>query len=48
MLYTDVRAELHKPAARSVWGHLVKLVEDGVVEVGGGGLPTLDANFMAV
>jgi glyoxylase-like metal-dependent hydrolase (beta-lactamase superfamily II) len=32
-LYADVRPELHKPAARSVLAHLVKLVEDGLVEV---------------
>jgi glyoxylase-like metal-dependent hydrolase (beta-lactamase superfamily II) len=34
-LYADVRAELHKPAARSVLAHLVKLVDDGVVALGG-------------
>jgi glyoxylase-like metal-dependent hydrolase (beta-lactamase superfamily II) len=28
VLYADVRAELHKPARRSVLAHLVKLVDD--------------------
>jgi glyoxylase-like metal-dependent hydrolase (beta-lactamase superfamily II) len=47
VLYADVRQELHKPAARSVWGHLVKLVDDGFVVVESGGLPTLDARYVA-
>ncbi len=37
VLYADVREELHKPAGRSVWGHLVKLVDEGMVAVVGGG-----------
>ncbi|MEO8265061.1 MAG: MBL fold metallo-hydrolase [Ilumatobacteraceae bacterium] len=37
LLYADVREELHKPAARSVLSHLVKLVDDGVVTVEGSG-----------
>ena len=36
-LYTDVRAELHKAAGRSVLSHLIKLAEDGVVRVEGTG-----------
>ena len=36
-MYADVREELHKPAARSVLSHLVKLVDDGVVTVEGKG-----------
>jgi glyoxylase-like metal-dependent hydrolase (beta-lactamase superfamily II) len=36
-MYADVREELHKPAARSVLSHLVKLVDDGVVTVEGSG-----------
>ena len=36
-MYADVREELHKPAARSVLSHLVKLVDDGVVTVEGTG-----------
>ena len=37
VMYADVREELHKPAARSVLSHLVKLVDDGVVTVEGKG-----------
>lgn len=47
-LYADVREELHKPAGRSVWAHLVKLVDDGRVVVDGGGVPALDARYRAV
>ena len=36
-LYADVREELHKPAARSVLSHLIKLVDDGAVTVDGTG-----------
>jgi len=31
VMYADVRAELHEPAARSVGAHLVKLVDEGRV-----------------
>lgn len=48
VLYADVRRELHKPAARSVWGHLVQLVDAGLVAVEDGGLATLDARYVAV
>jgi hypothetical protein len=48
VLYADVREELHKPAARSVWAHLTKLVADGLVVVDGGGLATLDAVYRPV
>lgn len=44
-LYADVRTELHKPAARSVLAHLVKLVDDGLVAVDGGGPPRLDSTY---
>jgi glyoxylase-like metal-dependent hydrolase (beta-lactamase superfamily II) len=37
LMYADVREELHKPAARSVLSHLIKLVDDGVVTVDGKG-----------
>jgi hypothetical protein len=37
VLYADVREELHKPAARSVLSHLIKLVADGAVMVEGRG-----------
>jgi len=33
VLYAEVRRELHRPAARSVLAHLVKLVDDGLVAV---------------
>ena len=36
-MYTDVHAELHKAAGRSVLSHLIKLAEDGVVRVEGTG-----------
>jgi glyoxylase-like metal-dependent hydrolase (beta-lactamase superfamily II) len=48
VLYADVREELHKPAARSVLAHLVKLVDDGVVAVEGGSRPDLGAVYRAV
>lgn len=48
LLYVDVREELHKPAGRSVWAHLERLVADGLVEVEGAGRPTLDAGYRAV
>ena len=37
VLYAEVREELHKPAARSVLAHLIKLIDDGVVTVEGSG-----------
>jgi len=48
LLYADVRVELHRPAGRSVWSHLVKLVNDGRVAVDGGGPASLDATYRAV
>ena len=48
LLYADVREELHKPAGRSVWAHLERLVADGLIEVDGGGRSTLDARYRAV
>ncbi|MGZ4679484.1 MAG: MBL fold metallo-hydrolase [Ilumatobacteraceae bacterium] len=35
VMYADVREELHKAAARSVLSHLIKLVDDGSVNVEG-------------
>jgi glyoxylase-like metal-dependent hydrolase (beta-lactamase superfamily II) len=47
-LYADVRQELHKPAARSVLAHLVKLVDDGTVAIDGSEEhPRLDGSFSA-
>lgn len=44
VLYSGVRKELHKPAARSVLAHLVKLVDDGVVTIDEGA-PRLKAVY---
>lgn len=44
-LYADVNPQLHKPAARSVLSHLVKLVEDGQVVVAHGDPPRLRSSF---
>ena len=44
VLYADVRPELHKPAARSVLAHLVKLVDDGLVTIDEG-VPRLRAVY---
>lgn len=45
VLYADVREELHKAAGRSVYAHLVKLVDDGAVTVTDGGPPKLDSVY---
>lgn len=45
VLYADVRPELHKPAGRSVWAHLVKLVADGQVAVVGAPGPGLGSTY---
>jgi glyoxylase-like metal-dependent hydrolase (beta-lactamase superfamily II) len=46
-LYAAVRIELHRPAGASVLGHLVKLVDDGLVVVADGERPRLDSTFAA-
>ena len=46
-LYVDVRRELFKPARRSVLAHLVKLVDEGTVDVQNAALPRLDAVYRA-
>ena len=46
-LYAAVRIELHRPAASSVLGHLVKLVDDGEVTVVDGEAPRLDSTYAA-
>jgi len=48
VLYADVREELHKPAARSVWAHLVKLVADAAIGVDQGGPPLLTSRYSAM
>jgi hypothetical protein len=45
-LYADVREELHKPAGRSVWAHLDKLVIEGRVAAPDGS--TLDGTYAAI
>jgi len=47
-LYATVRVELHKPAARSVLAHVIKLVDDGVVALDGPGRPRLDSVYAAI
>lgn len=48
-LYANVRVELHKPAARSVLSHLVKLVDDGIVAFAGPeARPRLDSTYAAI
>jgi glyoxylase-like metal-dependent hydrolase (beta-lactamase superfamily II) len=46
LLYADVREELHKPAGRSVWAHLDKLVAEGRVATEGP--PILDGTYLPV
>ena len=41
VLYASIDKRLHRPARRSVWSHLRKLVEDGVVVTTDGGSPRL-------
>lgn len=43
LLYADVREELHKPAGRTVWAHLVKLIGDAQVVADGD--PRLDGTY---
>ena len=47
-LYAAVRVELHKPAARSVLSHLVKLVDEGTIVIDTSGRPRLDSTYAAV
>jgi Beta-lactamase associated winged helix domain len=41
VLYASVDKQLHRPARRSVWSHLRKLVDDGVVQTSDGEKPRL-------
>lgn len=45
VLYAQVPKKLHRPARRSVWSHMRKLVEDGVVRTADGGEPRLLATY---
>lgn len=47
-LYAAVSVALHRPAARSVLSHLVKLVDEGVLAIDGSGRPRLDSVYAAV
>lgn len=44
-MYVDVAKALHKPARRSVWSHLIKLHQDGVVVVTDGSDPKLKSLY---
>jgi glyoxylase-like metal-dependent hydrolase (beta-lactamase superfamily II) len=48
LLYANVARELHKPARRSVWGHLIKLVDEGKIAVADGGRPGLQSSYVPV
>lgn len=48
VLYADVVKQLHRPARRSVWSHLRKLVDDGVVTTVDGGDPRLLGRYRLV
>ena len=47
-LYAAVSIELHKPAARSVLSHLVKLVDEGTIAFDSPVKPRLDSIYVAV
>lgn len=46
-LYAAVPIHLHRAAAYSVLGHLVKLVDEATIGVDGGGPPRLDSTYVA-
>lgn len=48
LLYTNVDKKLHKAAGYSVWGHLVKLVDDGLVATGDGTRPLPNSTYLPV
>ena len=48
VLYAQVDKKLHRPARRSVWSHLRKLVDDGVVATVDGGAPRLLGEYRLV
>lgn len=45
VLYASVDKKLHRPARRSVWSHLRKLVDDGVIATTDGGAPRLLGDY---
>jgi glyoxylase-like metal-dependent hydrolase (beta-lactamase superfamily II) len=48
VLYAAIDKKLHRPARRSVWSHLRKLVDDGVVATDDGGEPRLLGSYHLV
>ena len=48
VLYAQVDKQLHRPARRSVWSHLRKLVDDGVIATVDGGEPRLLGEYRHV
>lgn len=48
VLYASVPVRLHRPARRSVWSHLRKLVDEAVVETVDGGAPRLLGSYRLV
>lgn len=48
VLYAQVDKKLHRPARRSVWSHLRKLVDDGVIATVDGGEPRLLGEYRLV
>jgi glyoxylase-like metal-dependent hydrolase (beta-lactamase superfamily II) len=48
VLYAEIAQPLHKPARRSVWSHLRKLHNDGVVVTTDGGEPRLLSTYQLV
>lgn len=48
VLYADVALPLHRPARRSVWSHLRKLHDEGIVVPVDGGEPRLLATYQLV
>jgi glyoxylase-like metal-dependent hydrolase (beta-lactamase superfamily II) len=46
VLYADVHQQLHKAAGRSVYAHLIKLSEDGLVVVANGEAPTKKSVYL--
>lgn len=48
VLYASIDKRLHRPARRSVWSHLRKLVDDGVVATVDGGTPRLLGEYALI
>jgi glyoxylase-like metal-dependent hydrolase (beta-lactamase superfamily II) len=48
VLYASIDKRLHRPARRSVWSHLRKLVDEGVVATVDGGAPRLLGEYALI